>query len=237
MLGLLAHRDSDVLNSPQLCAAAATFTHVSGAGILLLSPGPHYTPFCASDEKSHRLLETEITLGEGPAIDACRFNIAIDDIDLMRVSSGKWLAYGRSAADIGARAVFGFPVSIGAIRIGALVLYHDRPGPLSELQESDAYLAASVVGRAILNWRAGASRETLTSELGLTFAFDFSVHQAAGMVAVQANLDLGDAMVLMRAHATGSGVTMTELARNVVGRKVGYDSISNTWRDEEAPNI
>ncbi len=236
MLELLAPDSGDNQNSLTLCGAAAAFTELTGAGIVLSSPGPQYTQFCVSDETALNLLQTEFALGEGPGLDACRSNIASEVPDL-RQDNGRWVTYTPAAIAHGVRAVFGFPVTIGAIRIGALVLYRDQPGPLSELQESDAYVAASVAGRAILNWRAGASSETLSDELGLTLSFDFSVHQAAGMVSVQANLDLSDAMVLLRAHAIGSGVAMTALAKSVVGREIGYDLASATWRDLEAPEI
>jgi GAF domain-containing protein len=235
MLELLTHDGDDVENSLSLCVAAARFTSVSGAGVLLATSGPNYTPFCASDEHARSLLETEVTLGEGPGLDVCRSNLALDDVNLTQTMGGRWMVYARAAVDIGVRSVFGFPLTIGAIRIGALVLYGDDPGPLSESQESDAYVAASVVARAILNWRAGVSRELLTTDLGLTLSFDFSVHQAAGMVAVQANLGLSDAMVLLRAHAIGTGITMTDLAKSVVSREIGYDVDSHTWHDVDAP--
>lgn len=237
MLSLLAHDESAVQHPLSLCSAAAMFTLLNGAGILLSSLGPHYTTFCASDETTRLLLETEITLGEGPGRAACESAQAIDVVDLTNVVRRRWIGYTQAAQSVGASAVFAFPVTLGTIGIGALVLYRDQPGPLSEQQESDGYLAASVVGRAILNWRAGASGAELTSELGMTLSFDFSVHQAAGMVAVQANLGLGDAMVMLRAHAIGSGITMTELSKSVVGREIGYDATTRSWHDLDAPTI
>jgi hypothetical protein len=44
----------------------------------------------------------------------------------------------------GARAVFGFPLRVGAVRLGALNLYRDWPGPLSGDHHADALVVADV---------------------------------------------------------------------------------------------
>jgi hypothetical protein len=216
-----------------LCSIAADVIELDGAGITLLSTGPHYTPYCASDDVARLLLDTEVQLGAGPGVDACRMNVACDEEDLLAPRNGHWLVYAPAAVALGARAVFGFPVGIGAVRIGALILYRERAGPLDDYQESDAYLMASVVGRAILATWAGASRAELTSELALALSFDFSVHQAAGMVAVQGEMSLGDAMVALRAHAFGTGASMTALAESVVRRETEFEAATGTWSGQQ----
>jgi len=45
------------------------------------------------------------------------------------------------------RAIFGFPFQVGAIRLGALNLYRDRPGPLSDDQHADALVMAMLPRR------------------------------------------------------------------------------------------
>jgi GAF domain-containing protein len=216
-----------------LCSTAAALTKLSGAGITLSSPGPQFTVYCASDDVARNLLDIEVTLGEGPGIEACRSDVALNETDLLSHGTSRWIAYSPAAVAIGARAVWGFPVRIGAIRIGALILYRDLPGPLSDIQESDAYLLASVVGRAILATRAGASQQELADELGLALSFDSSVHQAAGMVAVQGGLGLSDAFVALRAHAFSSGVSMAALAESVVRRDTHYNPGTRAWQGQE----
>lgn len=229
ILDMLAAVAGDADHPAALCSIAADVTELDGAGITLLSTGPQYTPYCASDHVARLLMDTEIQLGVGPGVDACRTNEACDEEDLLAPANGHWMAYAPAAVALGARAVFGFPVGIGAVRIGALILYRELPGPLDDYQESDAYLMASVVGRAVLATWAGASRSELTSELALALSFDFSVHQAAGMVAVQGDMSLSDAMVALRAHAFGTGASMTALAESVVRRETTYEPTTRTW--------
>jgi hypothetical protein len=237
ILAMLGRDDVEDQQGSTLCSVAAEFTELSGAGITIVSDGPNYSTYCASDDVARDLLDLEVVVGEGPGIDACGSDYVIDEADLRSHRDGRWMAYAPAAADIGARAVFGFPVRIGAIRIGALTFYRNRPGPLSELQESDAYILATVVAREVLGTRAGAPRHELASELGLGLSLDFSVHQAAGMVAIQGEMDLSDAMVTLRAHAFGSGMSMTDVAQRVVRRETIYDPVARDWVAQEAGNL
>jgi hypothetical protein len=176
-------------------------------------------------------------VGEGPCLDACLSEFPIDEADLVASNDRRWMAYAPSATVAGAHAVFGFPVRIGAIRLGALSLYRDRPGALSPSQASDAYLMASVIGRAVLAMQAGAPNNTLASELEREATFDFSVHQAAGMVAVQGSMTVGNALVALRAHAYATNMALSDLALRVVVRETSFDPHFGTWRDDGVTEI
>jgi hypothetical protein len=214
-----------------LCSVAAEFMALDGAGIALVSDGEDLTSLCTSNHAAGALMDLEITLGEGPAVDASRGN-ANEDTNLLRDSASNWETYRPEAAALGARAVFGFPVRLGAIRFGALSLFRTTPGPLNAEQDSDAYLMASVIGRAILSTQAGGSQEDLVGELDGSSMLDFRVHQAAGMLAVQGSLSVKDALVLMRAHAFGVGCQLSELAERVVSGSTYLDSESRDWVDD-----
>jgi hypothetical protein len=176
-------------------------------------------------------MDLEITVGEGPCVDASRSFGAIDEVELLSNSSSRWLAYSPSAGSAGAQAVFGFPLCIGAICLGALSLYRDRPGPLTDVQASDAYLMASIAARAVLAMQAGAPRDMISDELAREARFDFAVHQAAGMVSIQGSISVGDALVALRAHAFTTDCTSSALALRIVARDVCLDPETREWRD------
>lgn len=50
----------------------------------------------------------------------------------------------------GVRAIFGFPRRVGAVRLGALNLYRDSPGDLTDDQHAFALVLADVAAEAIL---------------------------------------------------------------------------------------
>ncbi len=237
ILMLLAKRERSHSQAGSLCSVAAEFTNVSGAGIALVSSGRQYTSLCTSNSVARTLMDLEMTVGEGPCVDACLSEFAIDEADLIASNDQRWIAYAPSATVAGAHAVFGFPVRIGAIRLGALSLYRDRPGALSPSQSSDAFLMASVIGRAVLAMQAGAPSDTLSAELEREATFDFSVHQAAGMVAVQGSMTVGDALVALRSHAFATDTALRELALRVVVRETSFDPDFGTWRADGLPGI
>ena len=145
------------------------------------------------------------------------------------VQDERWLAFAPLAIAKGVQAVFAFPIVIGAARLGVLTLYRWKSGALSDQQESDASLMASVVGRAILDLQAGAPRGSLATQLERESHFDFTVHQAAGMVAVQGSLNVSDAMVALRAHAFATDQGLPALAANVVARRIRYNPSDGAW--------
>jgi hypothetical protein len=64
--------------------------------------------------------------------------------------------------------VFGFPVRIGAARLGALNLYRNRPVPLSDDQHADALVMVNVAARAILSMQGDVPPGTAAAELDIT---------------------------------------------------------------------
>jgi hypothetical protein len=214
-----------------LCDVAAEFMVLDGAGIALTSTSEDLMSLCTSNDAAGGLMDLEMTLGEGPAVDACRGDAA-EEADLLTAVGPRWETYGPEAVALGARAVFGYPIQLGAVRFGALSLFRASPGPLSEGQSSDGYLMASVLGRAILTTQAGGSPETLVGELDGASMLDFRVHQAAGMVAVQGSMSVKDALVILRAHAFAIGCRLGELADRVVSLTTRYEIETMEWTDE-----
>lgn len=216
-----------------LCTVAAEFTAFDGAGIALISDDDALTSLCTSDVASGALMELELALGEGPMVDASRGD-ASEDTDLRETTSSEWAVYRAEAVALGVRAVFAYPIRLGAIRFGALSFYRTSPGPLDAQQSSDAYLMASVIGRAILAKQAGGSLVGLAEELDGESTLDFRVHQAAGMLAVQGTLSVKDALILLRAHAFGVGRELSDLAERVVTGTTRFDSNTGEWIDDKA---
>ena len=105
-----------------------------------------------TDEVSEQLAELQLTLGEGPLLDASASGGPVLASDLADGESGRrWPAFAPAACRAGAAAVFAFPLRIGAIRAGVLGLYRDRPGPLSDFQLGDALVFADTATMLLLD--------------------------------------------------------------------------------------
>ena len=215
--------DDGTGEAARLCVVCAEITRMSGAGIMLLAGDEPQGSVCTTDAVSTLIEELQYTLGEGPCIDAHRQHTPIIEPDLADPATVRWSEFARSAVDAGARAVFGFPVSVRETRLGALNLYRDRPGPLTDDQHADALVVADVAARAIFMMQADAAPGGLGPELESGGNFRFVVHQAAGMVAVQLGIPVSDALLRLRAYAFSSGRTVSDVAADVTARRLRLD--------------
>lgn len=195
---------------------------VSGAGISLVSDTGNRAVVCATDDVSARIEELQVTLGEGPCIDAVSGGgpvMVADLADRDDLAVDRWPAFLAAVTDAGVRAVFAFPLRIGAIRVGAIDLYRTRRGGLDQGQLAAALLAAESASVGLLSVQ--------TPNGGLTenaAAIDNQalVHQATGMVMVQLALPIEQAFLVLRARAFSTGRPLSELAKDVVERRVRF---------------
>ena len=152
--------------------------------------------------------------------------------DLAAPLTPRWPAFSPPALDAGARAVFGFPLQVGAVRLGALNLYRDRSGPLTVEQHADTLVMAGVAARALLAMQANASPGALAPELEVGGDFRYVVHQATGMVAAQVGCTVGEALVRLRAYAFATDRLLSDVADDVVARRLRFDEDGDDrWPD------
>jgi hypothetical protein len=207
----------------RLCAVCADVAAMSGAGIMLMSGDIPRGSVCTTNEVSALIEELQYTLGEGPCVDAHLQHRPVLEPDLADPVTPRWLAFSAPAVEAGARAVFGFPLQVGAIRLGALNLYRDRPGPLGDELHADSLVMADVAAKAVLAWQAHAPPGALAAELEAGANFGFVVHQASGMVAAQLDVTVAEALIRLRAYAFGNDRMLSEVAEAVMARRLRFD--------------
>jgi GAF domain-containing protein len=137
----------DVWSSAWLCGACPGIVGVNGAGVMLMSGEIPRGSLGTSNDVSQLIEELQYTLGEGPCVDAYQQERVVAEPDLADPVTRRWLAFTPPAVRAGVRAVFGFPLRLGTVRLGALYLYRDCPGPLSGDQHADALVVADVAAR------------------------------------------------------------------------------------------
>jgi hypothetical protein len=72
----------------------------------------------------------------------------------------------------------------------------------------------------------------LASGLGAGADFHYVVHQASGMVAAQLGVSVRDALVRLRAYGFGNDRSLSEVAREVVDRKLRFAGPSRESDDD-----
>ena len=217
ILTLLAAQEA---GTARLCTVSADAVEVSGAGIMLMSNDVPKGSICSSNAVSARLEELQFDLGEGPCIDAFEHAQPVLEPDLADAETPRWISFTPPAVASGARAVFGFPMQIGAVRLGALNLYRDEPGALTDDQHADALVMAELAAHEVLAMQADAPSGSLAAELEHGGNFRFVVHQASGMVSVQLGVSVGEALVRLRAYAFANDEPLTDIATDIVARRL-----------------
>ena len=211
------------LETQRLCDVCAEVTGMSGGGIMLMSGDVPRGSVCSTDAVSALIEDLQFDLGEGPCVDAYNQDRPVLEPDLASPVRPRWLAFTGPALAAGVRAVFGFPLQVGAVRLGALNLYCDRPGSLTDDQHADALALADIVAQAVLVLQANAPPGNLAAELEAGANFQYVVHQATGMVSAQLEVTVAQALIRLRAYAFGNDRPLTEVAKDVVARRLRFD--------------
>ena len=226
ILARLVGTGAPELGTKRLCDVCVEVTGMTGAGIMLMSGEVARGPVCTTDTASALVEQLQYELGEGPCVDAYDQDRPVLEPDLAEPRTARWLAFTGPAVAAGVRAIFGFPLQVGAVRLGALNLYRDQPGPLSDEQHADALVMADVAAQALLVMQANAPPGKIAAELEAGADFQYVVHQASGMVAAQLDVSVGQALIRLRAHAFGNDRPLGEVAADVVARRQRFDARS-----------
>jgi hypothetical protein len=143
--------------------------------------------------------------------------------ELSKTAATLWPGFGPAAVDAGIAAIFAFPLQVGAICLGVLDLYRDAAGTLGVSDLSEALSFADAATRVVLHLQDQMPLDGgLHPDLEDRTRYRSEVHQATGMVAVQASVPLRDALLMLRAHAYASERKLSDLAHDVVARTVRF---------------
>ncbi|RFA17579.1 ANTAR domain-containing protein [Subtercola boreus] len=198
----------------------------SAAGTSLTWSVTHSAPLtiAATEGTGHALELIGFILGEGPQISCAETNRIVLRPHLGD-SNTEWPGFTPEALHVGVKAAFAFPLRLGAISLGALTLYRNHPGTLSEdhLTTVLAYAAAAtalLLDKSATETLHGDTIDVLPPILEDPFTLQADVHQATGMLSAQLKTDLGTALSLLRAHAYSNTKPLTSVARAVIARKL-----------------
>jgi len=173
-----------------VCVVAVSCARVSGAWVTAVAgQGPDFV-MCVTDPVSEQLAELQLTLGEGPCHDVLASAAPVLAGGLADDHARQWPAFAPEAGQFGARAVFAFPLAVGAILAGTMGLYRDSPGPLTRAQLGDTLLLADSTTALLIDSTGHDSAETARGPGPDGQAPDLAAHraevdQATGMLILQ----------------------------------------------------
>ncbi|GAB7044283.1 MULTISPECIES: GAF and ANTAR domain-containing protein [Catenuloplanes] len=207
----------------RVCTAATVALSASGAGISVMTDDGLRGVSAASDQQSADLEELQFVLGEGPCMDAFATRRPVLVPDLADGATARWPMYTPAAREGGVRAVFAFPLQVGAARMGVLDVFRDCAGPLTADELPLALAFADVTVSTLLDRQEDAVIVGTGDDLAEAVEYRAEVFQAQGMVMVQLGVTISEAMARMRAYAYAENRPLSEIARDVVARRLRFD--------------
>lgn len=233
-----------VAAADSLCVACVDLLDVDGAALCLAPDRTTRGTLGASSDLSRRLDGMQFTAGHGPCLEAVASGRPVLVADLDDPAELRWPGYTDAVLDAGLRAVFALPVLLSRQFVGALSLYRIRPGALGAAGLEAGQLAAELAALPLLDVIAehkaaevgAADSEQDGDDQGQQAALErVEVYQATGMIISALDVDPAEALVRLRAQAFLRGVTTTELAWEVVERRVSLRSPE--WQDPPSRQV
>ncbi|GAB3844057.1 GAF and ANTAR domain-containing protein [Dactylosporangium cerinum] len=219
----------------RVCIDAARALSASGVGLSLMASDGVHGMAAASDPNAARLEELQFTFGEGPCIDAAAAGRPVLVPDLADGAMSRWPVYATAVLDAGVRAVFAFPLQVGAARLGVLDVFRSRSGSMSRPELGQALMFADQVVTTLLDGQERATRKDeldeaferrSLDELDEAFEHRAQVFQAQGMVMVQLGSSLAEALARIRAYAYATDRSLSDVAADIVAHQLRLDTDS-----------
>ena len=202
---------------------------VDAAAISLVFDGANAGTLGSSGASARRYDELQFTLGEGPCLEsvARRVPVLIDDLE--DPADIRWPAYGPAMLANDIRFVFAMPVVVAGEHVGALDLFRALPGRLNGEQFAGAVVAAELAGIPLLDLmdgdlRAAAGDPNSDAWSELNSLSRAEVSQATGMLVAQLGVEPTEALVRLRAHAYATGRSATDVARDILDRRLTLEA-------------
>ena len=202
---------------------------IDAAAISLVFDGATSGTLGSSGEPARIYDELQFTLGEGPCLDSITFKGPILVADLADPDDARWPIYGPAMLSHRIRGVFAMPVLVAGEHIGALDFFRAQPGDLGEDNLAGAIAAAELAGVPLLDLmnddlQAAVNDPGSDAWPELHALSRAEVSQATGMLVAQLGVEPAEALVRLRAHAYATGRSSTDVARDILDRRLRLEA-------------
>lgn len=213
----------------RLCAACVLLFDVDAAALSMVLDGANAATLGASGASARTYDELQFTLGEGPCLEAVHRRAPVLVVDLAKDEHVRWPAYQPALLAHQIRGVFAMPVVVGGEYVGALDLFCTDPGMMSDEGLAGALVAAELAELPFLDFigmdlHAAVNDPDSASWNELNTLSRVEVSQATGMLVAQLGVDPASALVRLRAHAYSTGRGATDIARDILDRRLRLEA-------------
>ena len=198
-------------------ARCAELLGVAAVGVAIADERGALQPLAASDEHTRLLELFALQHDRGPGVECCRAGVARLDVDLTsaRATAG-FGAFARRAREAGYATAHALPMRLRERSIGAMSLFHTRPGTLTPSDVRVAQALADVATIAILQQPTIAQGNLEQAQLQAALTSRIAVEQAKGVLAEHGGVGLDEAFAALRAYARAHGARLADVARRLL---------------------
>lgn len=205
----------------RLCRAWTEGLGIAAVSISVMTQHSSRQLLCASDATALRVEEIQFTVAQGPCITAAETGIPIAVRDYARDAT-PWPGFGAMLREQlpSVRSFYAFPMRLGQVVLGCIDVAGIVPGILDEGAVDEAAQAADMTAMALVSDPYSLLAPTpYLGALGSGQVGELhwlATSRAMGVLAAQKDLDIEDALALMRARAFGSGRTLVEVTADIL---------------------
>jgi len=202
---------------------------IDAAAISLIFDGAASGTLGASSGSARVYDELQFTLGEGPCLECVTRRAPVLIADLAGAGGVHWPAYGPAMLDHQIRGIFAIPVVLAGEHIGALDLFRRQPGELGKEHLADAIVAAELAAIPLLDimtsdLQAAVNDPDSDAWSEFNSLSRVEVSQATGMLVADLEIEPAEALARLRAHAYATGRSATDVARDILARRLKLEA-------------
>jgi transcriptional regulator with GAF, ATPase, and Fis domain len=198
---------------------------VDAAGLALADHSGMLRVVAASNEQARLLELFEVQNEEGPCLDAYRTGHVVVEEQLG--GTERWRRFTQEALDTGFHSVHAVPMRLREDVIGALNLFREKKGRLSDEDVAICRAMADVATIGLLQERAVREARVLAEQLQAALNSRIVIEQAKGVLAEQLHVEMGVAFELLRGFARSHNRRLADIARDVLDARISASELSS----------
>jgi GAF domain-containing protein len=211
--------DFDLVDFLQgLSADSVEILGAAAAGVMLADARGGLRLIASSDERMRMLELFELQGAQGPCLDA--FSTGQPVQANAADSRVRWPIFAPRASDSGFQMMCAVPLRVRTDVIGAMNLFRGTDAPFTDDEMDIAQAMAEMAAIGLIQERALRERTLLTEQLQAALTSRVIIEQAKGMLAEYLRMSVDDAFQLLRSYARNRNRKLSDVARDVVDRKV-----------------
>jgi GAF domain-containing protein len=198
--------------------AHATVTGADGVSVMLSRDGTLST-VASSDDTISGMDADQYATGQGPCVSAATngHRIYVDSLD----TEARWPEFVPRAKERGINSILSMPLLTEGRLLGALNIYSNRAGALSDPEQALATLCAQQASDLLASATVDVSSEDLSIRLRDALQVRQTITMAIGVIMARQGMSADDAHAVLLQSSHQSAIPLQERARAIVASTQG----------------